>query len=150
MKHPLFLWIGILCLSVSWSTVLNGQTEEEPVLVTIETLERNSYQEDKKQAKKSIPKIKGTYRHHKALPDTFAGSVIELTTSDFPLQRDYPLFKQFGQVYYDRIQDVGYSYCIVANFSSEKSLQKYLDQVIIPKAPEAKLIVYKNGKRTEK
>ncbi len=150
MKHPLFLWISILCLSISWCTVLEGQSEDEPVLVTIETLEKASYQKDKKHTKKSIPKIKNTYRHHKALPDTFAGTVIELTTSDFPLERDYPLFKQFGQVYYDRITGVGYSYCIVANFSSEKSLKKYLDQVIIPKAPEAKLISYKNGKRTEK
>lgn len=150
MKHPLIFWMSIFYLSFCWSTILNGQDENEPVLVTVETLERDAYQSKTKQSQKSIPKIKDTYRHHKALPATFEGTVIELTTSDFPLKRDYPLFKQFGQVYFDRIKDQGYSYCIIANFNSEQSLRKYLKQVIIPKASEAKLVEYKKGKRVVK
>lgn len=150
MKHPLFLWIGILYLSFCWNTVLKGQNENESVLVTVEKIERAAYQSETKHVQKSIPKIKDTYRHHNALPETFEGIVIELTTSDFPLKRDYPLFKQFGQVYYDRVKDEGYSYCIIANFNSEQSLRKYLDQVIKPKASEAKLVEYKKGKRTIK
>jgi hypothetical protein len=150
MKHPLLFFGGILCLSIGWSITLEGQNENESILVNVESLDSRSDQKNIETTKKVIPKIKDTYRHHKALPETFEGMVIELTTSDLPLQRDYPLFKQFGQVFYDRVKDLGYSYCIIANFSSERALRQYLEQVISPKAPEAKLVEYKNGKRIEK
>jgi len=70
-----------------------------------------------------------------------------LTTSDFPLNRDYHLFEQFGEVYYDHIKGEGYSYLIMADFSSKKSIEQYVQNVIVHKAPEAKVLTYKKGKR---
>ena len=73
--------------------------------------------------------------------------MIELTTSYLPLKRNYFLFEQFGSVFYDKLEDGGYSYCILANFSSKKSVERFLEIIILPKVPEARLVEYKKGKR---
>ncbi len=145
--------VGAICLMLSFSTIINAQTEDKPILVTVETLERD-YNKPKEEPTRMTPTAvnseKDFYRHHKRLPKTFEGFVIELTTSDFPLNRDYHLFEQFGEVYYEQIKDEGYSYLIVADFSSKKSIQQYVQNVVIHKAPEAKVFEYKKGKRTER
>lgn len=94
-------------------------------------------------------KIAAYYRQHEKLPAQFSGLAIELTTSDLPLRRDYFLFKRFGNVYYHRLTAGGYSYCILPNFSSKKAVEHFLETVVIHRAPEAKLIKYKKGKRKD-
>jgi len=147
------LKVGALCLMLSFSFSINAQTEEKPILVTVETLERD-YNKPKEEPKRmtltTVNSGKDFYRHHKRLPKTFEGFVIELTTSDFPLNRDYHLFEQFGEVYYEQVQGTGYAYLIVADFSSKKSIEQYVKNVVIHKAPEAKVFEYKKGKRIEK
>ena len=141
--------LGFLCTMLSLSFGVLGQSDDKSILVTIETLERD-FHVAKEPAKKAVPFISNTtdfYRHHKKLPITFEGLVIELTTSDFPLSRDYHLFEQFGEVYFDRVEGQGYSYIILVDFSSKKAIRQYIDQVIIHKAPEARIVQYKNGKR---
>jgi hypothetical protein len=96
------------------------------------------------QHKEEIPDY---YRHHKRMSSNYEGFAIELTTSSLPLKRNYILFDQFGSVYYDQLEKGGYSYCIQANFSSKKSVERFFETVILPKAPEAKLIEYRKGKR---
>ncbi len=90
------------------------------------------------------------YRHHKKLPAGYQGFVIELTTSDMPLKRNYFLFDQFGNVFYDQLRKGDYAYCILINFSKRKAVKKFLNNIILPKAPEARLVEYKNGKRKYK
>ena len=102
-----------------------------------------NYQDRKKQKKE----IADYYRHHKALSADYEGYVIELTTSDLPLKRDYFLFEQFGSVYYDKLKKGGYAYCIKVNFSSRKSILHFVENIILPKAPEARVVEYKKGKR---
>ena len=103
-----------------------------------------SYASQETKSAKLIPHF---YRQQEELPRKFSGYVIELTTSDLPLKRDYSLFKHFGNVYYHQLKEGGYSYCIIANFSSKKSVQQFLNTVIIHHAPEARLIKYKKGIR---
>ncbi|MFK8102637.1 MAG: hypothetical protein AB8G15_08930 [Saprospiraceae bacterium] len=98
---------------------------------------------------KPAKKIAAYYRQHEKLPTQFSGLAIELTTSDLPLRRDYFLFKRFGNVYYHRLTAGGYSYCILPNFSSKKAVEHFLETVVIHRAPEAKLIKYKKGKRKD-
>ena len=85
------------------------------------------------------------YRHHKKLPAIYSGFGIQLTTSDLPLKRDYFLFKQFGNIHYEKLDEGGYAYVLLVKFSSKKALENYITQVILPKAPEALPLVYKNG-----
>ncbi len=93
------------------------------------------------------PAITSTYRYHKRLASTHSGIAIELTASNFPLSRDYPIFKQFGNVYYDKLKQGGYSYLIKTNFKNWEAAEKFLSEIILPKAPEARVIEYKTGVR---
>ncbi len=139
----------LFCL-LGMSLTLNGQTEDKPILVNVETLERdfNKPKEKPKTAKPSSKKLSNDFfRHHKKLPKTYEGYAIELTTSDFPLSRDYHLFEQFGQVFYDKVEGQGYAYMIIADFSSKKSLEQYVQNVVIHKTSEARIVEYKKGKR---
>jgi len=143
-----------ICLLITFGGFAQvEETEEKSILVTVETLERDFNKQVKtepKPKKKVNPKKSAKsdfYRHHKKLPKTFEGFVIELTTSDFPLNRDYHLFDQFGAVFYDQVKGKGYSYLILADFSSKESIKQYIKNVVIHKAPEARLIEYKKGAR---
>lgn len=148
----ILLKTGMVYCFLSFSLIAFGQTEDKPILVTVENLERD-YGGSKPEVKKSLPSIKNAekdfYRHHKKLPSTYDGYLIELTTSDFPLKRDYHLFKQFGQVYYQHIKGLGYAYLIKADFSSRKSIEQYVENIIKHKAPEAQVFEYKKGKRID-
>jgi hypothetical protein len=86
-------------------------------------------------------------RHHKKLPVTHSGFVIQLTVSDLPLKRDYPLFQQFGKIYYDQLKDGKYAYCITTDFSSRKNLEHFLTTIILPRAPKASIVEYHRGRR---
>ncbi len=144
---------GIATLVFVFGILLQSQaqTEEESILVTVETLKTDD-EKSKEERKKNtaVHQIKDFYRHHKKLPKTFEGYAIELTTSDFPLARDYHLFEQFGEVFYERRKGQGYAYLIMINFSSKKAIESYIKNIIIHKAPEAHLVEYKKGKRTKK
>lgn len=121
---------------------------EEPSILAIADVKtppigRPKYPFRKKQ-KEEIPDY---YRHHKQLSASYEGYAIELTTSALPLKRNYFLFDQFGNVFYDKLESGGYSYCILANFSSKKSVERFLEMIILPKAKEARVVAYKKGKR---
>lgn len=87
------------------------------------------------------------YRFHKKLSKTFTGYAIEIATSKYPLQNDQPVFRQFGNVFYQKLREGGYSYLIKVDFSSEEAAWHFIDNVILPKSPTAKLYQYKEGKR---
>lgn len=142
MRPFLIFMLTALC---SFSFSLSSYAQVDTSTIVILTPDKRKKVERKKYSKKSKPK--DFYRHHKKLPATFEGEVIELTTSDFPLKRDYYLFDQFGEVYFDRVSGVGYSYCIIVDFKSKKSIKSFLKNVVLHKAPEAKIITYKNGNR---
>lgn len=144
MKHykKLYLHLGILCLFVSLS-VLHAQEDSFFVFHPSEsTIDENQHQQNSYSLKKVIH-----YRHHKKLSATHSGIVLELVTSDLPLKRDFALFKQFGNVYYDQLDGGGYAYCILTNFNKLKKAKAYLQQMILPHAPKAKVVKYKLGRR---
>lgn len=91
--------------------------------------------------------IPSYFRHHKSLDNSFSGYVIELLQSDEKLKRNFPLFERFGSVYMQQLESGKYSYCILANFNNSKSLKIFVNEVIIPHAPEAQALKYKRGKR---
>lgn len=91
--------------------------------------------------------IPSYFRHHKTLDSSFSGYVIELLQSDEKLKRNFPLFERFGGVYMQQLENGKYSYCIIADFKKLKSLKIFVNEVIIPHAPEAKALKYKRGKR---
>ena len=84
--------------------------------------------------------IKGFLAH-------FSGLAIELIAADLPLERSLPLFRQFGNVHYDKLDQGGYSYIIKTDFEDKKALEKFYHTVILPRNAKAKMVEYKFGKR---
>ena len=87
------------------------------------------------------------YAYTKRIPALYSGYVIELTTSELPLTRDYEAFKSFGKIYHDKTQEGYYSYVIIADFNKKESVEDYIKNIVAHRIPDAKIILYKNGKR---
>lgn len=145
MKSSVKNILLFLLLSL-FSSGLIAQTSDTIVAYThLQNTERPSVTEEKiNKAGKTTPTY---YRHHKKLPATYSGYAIELVRSDLPLKRSFPLFQQFGNVHYEKLDGGGYAYILLVKFSSKKALKKYVTQMVKPKAPDAKALVYKVGKR---
>ncbi len=90
------------------------------------------------------------YAYTKRIPALYSGYVIELATSDLPLTRDYDAFKNFGKVFHDKTTEGFYSYVIIADFNKKESVENYIKNIVAHQIPEAKAILYKNGKRKNK
>ena len=95
----------------------------------------------------SVSSIPSTYRFHKKLPQLFSGYAIEVAASNYPLQRDNPVFRQFGNIHYEKLREGGYSYLILASFSSQDAALGFIKTIILPKVAEARLFEYKDGIR---
>lgn len=140
MKHFKRLHLGILCLFVSL-TALSAQ--EDGFFVLHESSAKTTNTQ-----KDFYPKKMPIYfRHHRKLSLTYSGIVLELTTSDLPLKRNNQLFKQFGNVHYDKLDNGDYAYCILTSFSDLKKAKDYLQAMILPRAPMAKVVKYQLGRR---
>lgn len=87
------------------------------------------------------------FNHHKKLSASFSGHMIELIESDVPLNKDSPLFSNFGNIYYSKLKDGKYSYTIEVKFATRKEMKKFLKNVVRPNAPASRLVYYKTGKR---
>ncbi len=142
MKHYKRLHLGILCLFVNLAV---PSAQEDGFFVLHESTElANTTNNQKAFYPKKMPTF---YRHHKKLPLTYSGIVLELATTDLPLKRDNQLFKQFGNVHYDKLDNGAYAYCILTSFSNLKQAHDYLHKMIIHRAPTAKVVKYQLGKR---
>ena len=150
MIAPLRLIIIPLTLFILTPFGLSAQqsiADETPILATTDYKKSPTSRPKypfRKTVKEEIPDY---YRHHKKMYSNYEGYAIELTTSMLPLKRNYFLFDQFGSVHYEKLENGEYSYCIQAKFSTKKSVERFLELIILPKAPEARLVEYKNGKR---
>ncbi len=87
------------------------------------------------------------YRFHKKLPVLYEGYAIEIATSTYPLNRTNSMFRKFGNVHYDKLEQGGYSYVILGRFSDDISALRFLHNIIVPKAEDARLVHYKDGIR---
>lgn len=96
---------------------------------------------------KQTPSKPSTVRSLKRFPQMHTGFAIEIAFTTYPMDTTNPIFQQFGNVRYDKLPDGGYSYLIMANFSSKESALDFLNNVMKPKAGKAKLIQYDEGTR---
>ena len=88
------------------------------------------------------------FRFHKKLPSLYEGYAIEVAASDYPLDRADSVFRQFGGIHYDKLDEGGYSYLILGRFSDEKSALSFLHNVVLHRAKEARVVRYKEGNRS--
>lgn len=126
------IWIGLLCLAPS------SYGQEDILTVKGKKSQVLSYK------KEAVPQRFG---HHKKLSASFSGHMIELIQSEVPLSRSYPLFNHFGNIYYSKMRNGEYSYTVEVKFATRKEMRKFLNNVVKPNAPDARLIFYRTGKR---
>ena len=78
----------------------------------------------------------------KRLETGYKGYLVELLTVSRPLKSHHKLFSLFGNVYYQKIPKKGYVYFIPLGFRSQNAALQYLNQMILPKIPKARLVKY--------
>lgn len=100
-----------------------------------------------KPEKSVAPAVSTSNRFHKKFPQLFSGLAIEIASSTYPMDRTAPVFRQFGNVYYEKLPEGGYSYLIMANFSSTEAGLEFVKTSIKPRAEKARLIQYSDGNR---
>jgi len=81
---------------------------------------------------------------------SYTGYMIEIATSDLPLDGSDQVFKYFGKVHYDKVFEGWYSYFILVDFKEKEAVEKFLNNIVIHKAPKARIIEYQYGVRKEK
>lgn len=84
----------------------------------------------------------------KKVSQTYSGYKIELLVADEMLTADHSLFREMGGVEMDVKPDGKYAY-LIGNFSTEKSAEHFLTNVIKGRFPAAKIQHYENGEQTE-
>jgi outer membrane protein OmpA-like peptidoglycan-associated protein len=84
----------------------------------------------------------------KKVSQTYTGYKIELLVSDEMLSADHSLFREMGGVEMDITFGEEYAY-LIGNFSTEKSAQHFLNNVIKGRFPSAKIQHYENGQQVE-
>ena len=87
-------------------------------------------------------------RSQKKLPQLFSGYAIEIAYADYPLDPADPIFRQFGNVVYQKLQAGGYSYLILGRFSTREGAMQFMKTVMLPRVEEARLFEYTDGNRT--
>ncbi len=116
-------------------------TIDDPTPPKTETEVRSRTKKSKRSTKIDV------YRHHRAMPAGYDGYVVELILAERPLARNHQLFNQFGSVYYDLTPEGKYAYCLLVDFSRRSALEQYVKKMIIHRAPEARVVEYRDGKR---
>ena len=143
MKEVKFLTIVFFMMFFMAGTT-SAQNDNE---LAITTEKKGAFNESADESDEIVEdEIAHYYRQHKKLPSFFTGYVIELTTSDLPLRRDYVLFEKFGNVMIDQLEEGGFSY-VIEGFKNEKAATSFLNNIVIHNASEAKVILYEKGKR---
>lgn len=143
MKEVRFLAIMFFMVFLTAGAV-HAQSDNE---LAITTEKKGAFNESADESDEIVEdEIAHYYRQHKKLPSFFSGYVIELTTSDLPLRRDYVLFEKFGNVMVDQLEEGGFAY-VIKGFKNEKAAISFLNNIVIHKASEARVVLYEKGKR---
>lgn len=129
-------------LILTWGAAIcqgGASFESEASLANIET--------PAKKPSSTLTAASSSTRFHKRFPQLFTGMAIEIASSTYPMDKSNPVFRQFGNVLYEKLPEGGYSYLIMANFSSKESALEFVQNVVKPKVGDAKLIQYNEGNR---
>lgn len=140
MKHYFTILCSVCCLILA--TTAHAQTNGP---ADASTTQQVNY---KQPAKKSASKK--TVKHLRKIPTSYTGYMIEIATSDLPLDGSDQVFKYFGKVHYDKVFEGWYSYFILVDFKEKEAVEKFLNNIVIHKAPKARIIEYQYGVRKEK
>ena len=137
-NNPLHILLLVFMTAISTAAFCQGGAAFEPEL-TLASVNPTP--------KKALAPAASTVRTHKRFPQLYTGWAIEIATSTYPMDKSEPVFRQFGNVMYEKLPEGGYSYLIKANFSTKEAGLDFMKNVVRPKAEKAKLIQFNDGNR---
>ncbi len=117
-----------------------GAFGEEVVEEVVEIVE-----EDVVEAAPTTESTSSMYKA-KQIPTGFSGHMIQFFTSSVELSEDHSIFRQYGNVKMDKLSNGDYAY-FIAGFDSEKDALSFLEKVLSPRFPTAKIAEFSDGKR---
>lgn len=105
------------------------------------------------EVKKPLPNSKKLKRVAtiNTLPEKYDGYKVLLLETDEELDSNDPLFKEFGNLTLEYLPDneKPYQY-LIGDFDNWDGTEKFMELVITPRFPDAKVIKYRKGKRKKK
>lgn len=90
--------------------------------------------------------IKGFYRKAKPITSSLTGYMIQIKTSMECLDKNDPIFAEFGNIMVEKTLNPNYAY-LIGTFKTKEGVQQHLDTVINNRYPDAKIVEYKKGIR---
>jgi len=147
-RHSQVIISILLCLLGTNANAQNGDFLLDNWLVHIGALP----QEESKTAVFAAPKPKElpplrVVRYYKPVPFDYSGIFIELYQGQTPLKAGDQQMNQWGKVYYQQLPNKQYSYGFLTSFKSIKEGEKFLQKAVLHRAQDAKIVLYKAGKR---
>lgn len=85
----------------------------------------------------------------KPFPQNFKGYSVEIISTISKLPNSHELFTQYGYLILEQTKDGKYAY-LLGEFTEEKDAKSLLENIIIPRYPNAKIVQYLNGRRVAK
>ena len=82
------------------------------------------------------------------IPDEYSGYSVEIKRTATPLEITDPIFTQHGNIILHQVSDTKFSY-MLGDFSKEEAATDFLENILLSRYPDAKVITYKNGIRLE-
>ncbi len=80
------------------------------------------------------------------IPKEYSGFKIEIKRTPEPLPSNHDIFFQHGKLVEDRLQNGTYSY-LLGNFQTADEASVFLQDFLIKRYPNAKVVEYESGKR---
>ncbi len=82
----------------------------------------------------------------KSISKDFNGYSVEVISAISKLPKSHSLFTQYGNLILEQTKDGKYAY-LLGQFSQEKDAKSFLENIVAPRYPKAKIIQYRNGRR---
>ena len=88
--------------------------------------------------------VAGFKRSAKTLDDAFTGITIQLTATDRQLEAGHQIYSTFGGIKVKEMLSPKYCY-FLGEFTSVEGAEKFLNDMVIAKFPNAKVVTFKKG-----
>lgn len=82
------------------------------------------------------------YKRAVRISAAFKGFAVQVAKTDLPLLRQDPIFKQFGNIVFDRNESGQYIYLIQTEFTTRQNAEDFVRQVVSKKVANAEVRAY--------
>jgi len=100
LRHPALLFLlGTTFAGTGAWAQSSLHLQSETALASVSSVSRP--------ATKTGSSSAAAFRFFKRLPQAYSGYLIEVASANYPLTGEHPVFKQYGNVFYDKLREGG-------------------------------------------